>query len=157
MGKTRDFFKKIRDTKGTFHAKMGSIKDREAWCAAIHGVAKSQTRLSDWTVLRMASPSEQDLSPSVSSIRKLPKASYPSPSEGRQPENHNQRKLTSMITWTTALSKSMKLWTMPCGAPEMDVSRWKGLTECGPPEKGMANHFSILALRTPWTAWKGKK
>ena len=27
MGKTRDLFKKIRDTKGTFHAKMGSIKD----------------------------------------------------------------------------------------------------------------------------------
>ena len=28
MGKTRDLFKKIRDTKGTFHANMGSIKDR---------------------------------------------------------------------------------------------------------------------------------
>ena len=28
MGKTKDFFKKIRDTKGTHHAKMGSIKDR---------------------------------------------------------------------------------------------------------------------------------
>ena len=28
MGKTRNLFKKIRDTKGTFHAKMGSIKDR---------------------------------------------------------------------------------------------------------------------------------
>ena len=28
MGKTRDLFKKIRDTRGTFHAKMGSIKDR---------------------------------------------------------------------------------------------------------------------------------
>ena len=28
MGKTRDLFKKLRDTKGTFHAKMGSIKDR---------------------------------------------------------------------------------------------------------------------------------
>jgi len=27
MGKTRDLFKKIRDTKGTFHAKMGSIRD----------------------------------------------------------------------------------------------------------------------------------
>ena len=27
MGKTRDLFKKIRDTKGTFHAKMGSIKE----------------------------------------------------------------------------------------------------------------------------------
>ena len=30
MGKTRDLFKKIRDTKGTFHAMMGSIKDRNA-------------------------------------------------------------------------------------------------------------------------------
>ena len=28
IGKTRDLFKKIRDTKGTFHAKMGTIKDR---------------------------------------------------------------------------------------------------------------------------------
>ena len=28
MGKTRDLFKKVRDTKGTFHAKMGSIEDR---------------------------------------------------------------------------------------------------------------------------------
>ena len=30
MGKTRNLFKKIRDTKGIFHAKMGSIKDRNA-------------------------------------------------------------------------------------------------------------------------------
>ena len=30
MGKTRYIFKKIRDTKGTFHAKMGSVKDRNA-------------------------------------------------------------------------------------------------------------------------------
>ena len=30
MGKTRDCFKKIRDTKGTFHAKMGTIKDRNS-------------------------------------------------------------------------------------------------------------------------------
>ena len=29
MGKTRNFFKEIRDTKGTFHAKMGTIKDRD--------------------------------------------------------------------------------------------------------------------------------
>ena len=28
MGKTRDLFQKVRDTKGTFHAKMGTIKDR---------------------------------------------------------------------------------------------------------------------------------
>ena len=31
MGKTRDLFKKIRGTKGNFHAKMGSIKDRNVW------------------------------------------------------------------------------------------------------------------------------
>ena len=31
MVKTRDLFKKIRDTKGTFHAKMGSIKGRKVW------------------------------------------------------------------------------------------------------------------------------
>ena len=30
MGNTRDFFKKIRDTKGTFHAKMGTIMDRNS-------------------------------------------------------------------------------------------------------------------------------
>ena len=30
MGKTRDFFKKIRDTKGTFHAEIGTIKDRNS-------------------------------------------------------------------------------------------------------------------------------
>ena len=30
MGMTRDLFKKIRDTKGTFHVKMGSIKDRKS-------------------------------------------------------------------------------------------------------------------------------
>ena len=30
MGKTRDFFKKMRDTKGTFHARMGTIKDRNS-------------------------------------------------------------------------------------------------------------------------------
>ena len=76
MEKTRDLFKKIRDTKGTFHAKMDSIKDRnnmdlteeedikkrrqeyteelrelvmdrEAWHAVIHGVSKSRTQLRD--------------------------------------------------------------------------------------------------------------
>ena len=38
----------------------------------------------------------------------------------------------------------------------MGRSWWRGLTERGPLEKGMASHFSILALRTPRTVWKGK-
>ena len=47
MGKPRDLFKTTGDTKETFHAKMGSIKDRKAWNAAIHEVAKSRIRLSN--------------------------------------------------------------------------------------------------------------
>ena len=46
---------------------------------------------------------------------------------------------------------------MPWGNTKMGRSWWRGLTECGPLEKGMASHFSILALRTPWTVGKGKK
>ena len=55
---------------------------------------------------------------SVSPIRKLPWISYPSPSEDRQNENHNHRKLTNLIMWTTALSNSMKQWAMPCRATQ---------------------------------------
>ena len=57
-------------------------------------------------------PFSQSL-PSEASI-----ASYPSPSEGRQIENHSHRKLTNLITWTTALSISVKLWAMPCRATQ---------------------------------------
>ena len=43
MGKTRDLFKKIRDTKGTFHAKMGSIKDRNGMdLTEAEGIKKRQ-------------------------------------------------------------------------------------------------------------------
>ena len=45
-------------------------------------------------------------------------ASYPSPSEDRQNENHNHRKLFKLITWTTALFNSMKLWAMPCSTTQ---------------------------------------
>ena len=36
-------------------------------------------------------------------------ASYPSPSEGRQTENHNHRKLTNLVTWTTARQASLSI------------------------------------------------
>ena len=48
LGKTRDLFRKIRDTKGTFHAKMGSIKDRNGMdlteAEDIKGVARMHRR-----------------------------------------------------------------------------------------------------------------
>ena len=43
MGKTRDLFKKMRDTKGTFHAKIGSIKDRSGMdLTEAEGIKKQQ-------------------------------------------------------------------------------------------------------------------
>ena len=46
MGKTRDLFKKIRDTKETFHAKMGSIKDRNGMdLTEVEEVAKIHRRI----------------------------------------------------------------------------------------------------------------
>ena len=42
MGKTRDLFKKIRDTKGTFHAKMDTITDRNAMDVTEAGISQHQ-------------------------------------------------------------------------------------------------------------------
>ena len=47
--------------------------------------------------------------------------------------------------------------TCHLGPPKTDGSWWRGLTECGPLEKGMANHFSILALRTHEQYAKAKR
>ena len=55
---------------------------------------------------------------SVSLLRKLPQFSYIYPSEGRQNENHNHRKLAKLITWITALTNSMKIWAMPWRATQ---------------------------------------
>ena len=61
---------------------------------------------------------------------------------------YSQETSQSNHTRTTALSNSMKL-SHALGVTQMGGSWWRDLTECGPLEKGMANHFSILALRTP--------
>ena len=45
MGKSRNLFKKIRDTKGTFHAKMGSIKDRNGMHAGYIDVSPAAKRI----------------------------------------------------------------------------------------------------------------
>ena len=47
----------------------------------------------------------------------------------------------------------MKWWAMPCRASQDGQVMVERSTECGPLEKGMANCFSMLALRTPWTVW----
>ena len=45
MGKTRDLFKKTRDAKGTFHAKMGTIKDREPYCSFLSRIMEDHVQL----------------------------------------------------------------------------------------------------------------
>ena len=62
--------------------------------------------------------------------------------------------------WSHGPQPCLTQWNYePCcvGPPKTDGSWWRVLTKRGPLEKGMAKHFSILPLRTPWTVWKGKK
>ena len=72
-------------------------------------------------------------------------------------------KITITESWTNWLygqPTCLIKWNYePCcvGPPKMNGSWWRVLTKRGPLMMGMANHFSILALRTPWTVWKGKK
>ena len=69
---------------------------------------------------------------------------------------------TTMIenwtTWSHGPQPCLTQWNNEpghVGPTKMDRSWWRVLIKHGPLEKGMANHFSILALRTPWTVWKG--
>ena len=60
-------------------------------------------------------------------------------------------------TWSHGSQHCLTQWNYePChvGPPMMDRSWWWVLTLCGLLEKTMANHFSIIALRTPWIVWK---
>ena len=89
-------------------------------------------------------------------IRKLPQASYAYASKNRQNGNHNYRKLTKPIPWITALSNSMKRWAMPCRATQDGGVMVESSDKMWFTGEGMANHFSILALRIPWRVWQGK-
>ena len=55
MVKSRDLFKKIRDTKGTFHAKMGTIKDRSGMDPTEEKIVRKVTRLHRRTIQKRSS------------------------------------------------------------------------------------------------------
>ena len=93
--------------------------------------------------------------PSVSfSIRKLPKASYPSPAEGRQTENHNHRKLNNLIT---ALSNSMKLWAMPCRATQDGQDMVDRSNKMWPTGKGNGKPLQYSCLENPVNSMERQK
>ena len=105
-------------------------------------------------LLRMARPSEQDpVFPSVSLSHQEASISLLSFFiRGRTDWKPKSQNTNHLITWTTACGLTQ--WNYkPCsvGPPKMDRSWWRVLTKCSPLEKEMANHFSILALRTLWT------
>ena len=63
----------------------------------------------------------------------------------------------TVLSWWRDLCNSVKLWAIPCGAT---WNRWiimKTLTKHCPLEREVAAHFSIIAWRTPWTVWNGKR
>ena len=68
---------------------------------------------------------------------------------------YSQKTSQSNHTRTTDLSNSMKL-SHACGATQDRRVMVERSDRACPLEKGMASHFSILALRTSWTVWKGK-
>ena len=72
MGKTRDLFKKNRDTKGTFHSKMGSIKDRNS--EALTEAEKIKKRWQEYTELYQKGLSDLD---NHDSVVNSPRARHP--------------------------------------------------------------------------------
>ena len=83
--------------------------------------------------------------------RSLVKASYMTLYKSSVPLSCS---VVSNSLWSHGSQPCLTQWNYePCrvGPPKMDGSQWRILTKCGPLEKGMANHFNIPALRTPWT------
>ena len=93
----------------------------------------------------------------ITPTRKLPQASYPSLSEGRQNENHNHRKLTNLITWTTALSNSVKLWAMPCRAIQDGQVKVESSEKMWSIGEGNGKPLQYSCLENPMTSMKRQK
>ena len=103
----------------------------------------------------MVPTSEQDsVSPSVSLSHQEASISLLSLSIRGQTEWNPQSPKTNQ---TDHVDHSLVSFNETMSHAKTDRSWQRVLTKCGPLEKGMANHFRILVLRTPWTVWKGKK
>ena len=109
-------------------------KDREPWNAAVHGVAKSWTRLSDWIELNLSSASEL-----------------------LDDQVHYQ---WAILLWkkifvAVSLNSASLVAQMVKNLPAMQETQVWSLGQENPQEKGMATHSSILAWRISWTEEPG--
>ena len=84
-------------------------------------------------------------------------SSYPYPSEGRQNENYNPRKLTKLITWITALCNSMKLWTMLCRATQDGWVLVESSDKMWSTREGNGKPLQYSCLENPMNSMKRQK
>ena len=75
----------------------------------------------------------------------------------RQTENHSHRKLTNLITWTTALSNSLKLWAMLCGATQDGGVMMETSDKMWSIGEGNGKPLQYSCLENPMNSIKGKK
>ena len=91
----------------------------------------------------------------------LPPGSFSKPhhssSEYRQTENHNHRKLTNLITWTTALSNSMKLWAILCMATQEGQVRVESSYKMWSTGEGDGKPPQYSCLENPMNSMKMQK
>ena len=104
-------------------------------------------------------PSEQDpVSPSVRLSHQEASISLLFfSSRGRQNENHNHRKLTNLITWTTALSNSMKLWAMPCRITQDRQVMVESSDQTWSTGEGNSKPLQYSCLENPMNSMKRQK
>ena len=104
-------------------------------------------------------PSEQDpVSTSASlSHQEAFISLYAYPSEGRQNENHNHRKLTKLVTWTTALFSSMKLRAMLCRATQDGWVMVESSDKMWFTREGNGRPLQYSCLENPMSSMKRQK
>ena len=84
-------------------------------------------------------------------------AFYSYPSKGRQNENHNYRKLTSLIPWTTALSNSVKLRAMPCRVTQDGWVMVESSEKMWSTGEGNGKPFQYSLMENPMNSMKRQK
>ena len=98
--------------------------------------------------------------PSFPFSESLPSGSFHKPlilMKGRQNENHNHRKLSKLITWTTAFSSSMKLSAMPCGATQDRQVMVESSDKMWSSGEGNGKSFQYSCLENPVNSMKRQK
>ena len=108
---------------------------------------------------KLPCPSELDpISPSVNLSHQEASISLLSPpAGGRQNESRNHRKLTNLITWTIALSNSMKLWAMLCRATQDEQAMVESSDRTWSTGEKNDNPLQVSCLENPMNNMKRRK